>query len=145
MRRIKDEIEGFHLCLGVAEEDRLKAFDPPERTVAFFEPFLPYAIVLDVESTWAQRFADVLAAAAVAATVGQWYYRGLGDLAGDSQTFVDAVGGSFPTSLRLPPRRPDRRMRVTPRKAIRPATAAAARAGRTCPRHHCPYHYRASL
>ena len=44
---IMDQIEGFRQYLGVAEEDRLNALNPPEKTPELFEQFLPYAIALD--------------------------------------------------------------------------------------------------
>jgi hypothetical protein len=76
-RKVMDHIEGFRQYLGVAEEDRLEFLHPPEKTPELFERFLPYAIALDVENTWAQRFAGVLAAAGVGAAVGaatsSWY------------------------------------------------------------------------
>jgi Predicted membrane protein (DUF2207) len=76
-RAIMDQIEGFRLYLGVAEEDRLNALNPPDKTPELFERFLPYAIALDVENRWAKRFASVLAAAAAGAAggtaVGTWY------------------------------------------------------------------------
>jgi uncharacterized membrane protein YgcG len=76
-RKVMDNIEGFRQYLGVAEEDRLEFLHPPEKTPALFERFLPYAIALDVENTWAKRFAGVLAAAGVGAAVGaatsSWY------------------------------------------------------------------------
>lgn len=72
-RQVTDQIEGFRQYLGVAEEDRLNALNPPEKTPELFERFLPYAIALDVENAWAKRFADVLAAASVAAVASSWY------------------------------------------------------------------------
>jgi uncharacterized membrane protein len=68
-----DQIEGFRMYLGVAEEDRLEALNPPDKTPELFERFLPYAVALDVENTWAKRFAGVLAAAGTGAAVGAWY------------------------------------------------------------------------
>jgi UDP-N-acetylmuramoylalanine-D-glutamate ligase len=56
-----DEIEGFKEYLGVAEEDRLNALNPPDKTPELFERFLPYAVALDVENAWAKRFAGVTA------------------------------------------------------------------------------------
>ena len=50
------EIEGFKQYLSVAEEDRLEYLNPPEKTPELFEKFLPYAIALNVENTWAKRF-----------------------------------------------------------------------------------------
>ncbi len=69
-----DEIEGFKQYLGVAEEDRLNYLHPPEKTPELFERYLPYAVALDVENRWADRFAGVLAAAAAAgAATAAWY------------------------------------------------------------------------
>jgi uncharacterized membrane protein YgcG len=72
-RAIMDRIDGFRLYLGVAEEDRLNALNPPDKTPELFERFLPYAIALDVENRWAKRFAGVLAAAGTAAVASSWY------------------------------------------------------------------------
>jgi uncharacterized membrane protein YgcG len=72
-RRVADQIEGFRHYLGVAEEDRLNALNPPEKTPELFEKFLPYAIALDVENAWAKRFAGVLAAMATADLANDWY------------------------------------------------------------------------
>ena len=72
-RAIMDRIEGFRQYLGTAEEDRLNALNPPDKTPELFERFLPYAIALDVEIVWATRFAAVLAAAGTSAAVGTWY------------------------------------------------------------------------
>ncbi len=65
-RKIMDQIDGFREYLGVAEEERLEYLNPPDKTPELFERFLPYAVALDVENTWAKRFAGVLAAAAAA-------------------------------------------------------------------------------
>jgi uncharacterized membrane protein YgcG len=72
-RKVVDQIEGFRQYLGVAEEARLEALNPPNKTQELFERFLPYAIALDVENHWAQRFAGVLAAAAAAGAASTWY------------------------------------------------------------------------
>jgi hypothetical protein len=72
-RKVVDQIEGFRQYLGVAEEARLEALNPPNKTPELFERFLPYAIALDVENHWAKRFAGVLAAAAAAGATSSWY------------------------------------------------------------------------
>ena len=72
-RKITDQIEGFRQYLGVAEEARLDALNPPDKTPELFERFLPYAVALDVENHWAQRFAGVLATAAAAGATASWY------------------------------------------------------------------------
>ena len=53
-RKIMDQIEGFRQYLNVAEEDRLEYLNPPKKTPELFEKFLPYAIALDVENSWAK-------------------------------------------------------------------------------------------
>ena len=66
-RRIMDQIDGLREYLSVAEEERLEYLNPPDKTPELFERFLPYAVALDVENSWAKRFAGVLAAAAAGA------------------------------------------------------------------------------
>ena len=72
-RKTMDDIEGFRLYLGTAEEDRLNAMNSPEKTPELFERFLPYAVALDVQNVWAKRFAGVLAAAGATAAATAWY------------------------------------------------------------------------
>ena len=93
-----DQIEGFRQYLSVAEEDRLEHLNPPKKTPELFEKFLPYAIAVDCENTWAQRFAGVLAAAGVGAAVSSWYS---GDrMSTDSITsFTDRLGSTLPSTI----------------------------------------------
>ncbi|MGD9921791.1 MAG: hypothetical protein AB7V13_10135, partial [Pseudorhodoplanes sp.] len=99
-RKVMDEIEGFKQYLGVAEEDRLNHLHPPEKTPELFERFLPYAVALDVENRWADRFAGVLAAAAAAgaATAAAWYV-GSRDSQTDWGNFASRVGGSLASTV----------------------------------------------
>jgi uncharacterized membrane protein len=95
-RRIMDQIEGFREYLGVAEEGRLNALSPPDKTPELFERFLPYAVALDVENAWATRFAAVLAAAGTAATAAatSWYV-GNNDWSRDPVGFADHLGSDL--------------------------------------------------
>jgi uncharacterized membrane protein len=97
-RKVMDQIEGFRMYLGVAEEDRLNALNPPEKTPELFERFLPYAVALDVENRWAERFAGVLAAAGAGAAVGSWY-AGNQNWANDPVGFADHLGGSLSQTI----------------------------------------------
>lgn len=63
-RKLLDAIEGFKIFLAATEKDRLNLMNPPEKTPALFERYLPYALALDVEQEWSEQFADVLAKAA---------------------------------------------------------------------------------
>ena len=77
-RRLKDEIDGLRQYLSVAEKDDLAREKRPPRTKEEFARFLPYAVALGVEKTWADAFAKVLGAAAVAAAVSDYYQSGSG-------------------------------------------------------------------
>jgi hypothetical protein len=72
-RQILDLIDGFKLYLSVAEKDRLNLENPPERTPALFEAFLPYALALGVEQKWSEQFASVLAVAGQEQYSPSWY------------------------------------------------------------------------
>jgi uncharacterized protein (TIGR04222 family) len=61
-RKLLDEMAGFRDYLEVAERDELNLRNPPEKTPALFEAFLPYALALGVDQQWAEKFAAVLAA-----------------------------------------------------------------------------------
>jgi len=97
-RKVMDQIEGFRMYLGVAEEDRLNALNPPEKTPELFERFLPYAVALDVENRWAERFASVLATAGAGAAVGSWY-AGHDDWRNDPAALADYLGGSLSQTI----------------------------------------------
>jgi uncharacterized protein (TIGR04222 family) len=60
-RKLLDQIEGFRMYLDVAEKDDLELRHPPEKTPQLFEAYLPYALALGVEQSWAEQFADVFA------------------------------------------------------------------------------------
>jgi uncharacterized membrane protein YgcG len=104
-RNVLDQIDGFKQYLSVAEEARLEYLNPPQKTPELFEKFLPYAIALNVENSWAQRFTEVLAAAGVAAAVSSWYSSSTND-GGDSGfssnnvgSFADSLGDNLSTTI----------------------------------------------
>src|SRR5262249_61883884 len=80
---------------------RSEAMTPPDKTPELFERFLPYAIALDCENTWAKRFAGVLAAAAATATgatVGSWY-AGQDNWSDNPVAFADHLGDSLSQTI----------------------------------------------
>lgn len=99
-RRILDEIEGFRTFLSATEKDRLNYMNPPERTPALFERYLPHALALDVEQRWAEQFSSVLATAAEG---GREYtptwYAGRSLVYSEPTGFASALGGSFSDAL----------------------------------------------
>ncbi len=94
-RKLQDHIEGLRYYLGVAEKDDLARLKAPERTPQEFARFLPYALALDVEKTWADRFAAALGASAVAAAVAHYYSSDTGFGAGSASLggFSDSISG----------------------------------------------------
>jgi uncharacterized membrane protein YgcG len=96
-RAVMDRIEGFRQYLGVAEEDRLNALNPPDKTPELFERFLPYALALDVENRWAQRFAAVLAAAGTGAVAASWYQNN--QWQSDPVAFTHQLGGALTQTI----------------------------------------------
>jgi hypothetical protein len=61
-RRLMDQVEGFKMFLGSVDGDRLNRAAPPQQTPEVFEKFLPYALALDVEQAWGNKFSGILAA-----------------------------------------------------------------------------------
>jgi len=94
-RKLLDRIAGLRLYLGVAERDTLAAQKAPPMTVDEFQRFLPYALALGVEKTWADKFAAAVgpAAAAAAASAIGWYQTG-GRTSGISD-FTSGLGSSL--------------------------------------------------
>ena len=54
--RIQSLIEGFKMYLGAAEEKPIQHFNPPDMTPEIFEKYLPYAIALDSDKIWGEKF-----------------------------------------------------------------------------------------
>jgi uncharacterized membrane protein YgcG len=93
-RKLLDRIAGLRLYLGVAERDTLAAQQTPPMTIDEFQRFLPYALALGVEKTWADKFAAAVgpAAAAAAASAMVWYQSG--GVSGISD-FTSSLGSSL--------------------------------------------------
>lgn len=99
-RRLMDQAEGFRRYLNVAEGDELKTSGGPRMTTDLFEMYLPYALALDVEQVWAERFADVFAKLERNGAAYQpgwyhgsrWHYH---DMAG----FTDSIGSSLSSAI----------------------------------------------
>jgi uncharacterized membrane protein len=99
-REVMDRIAGFKQYMSITEEERLERMHPPEKTPELFEKYLPYAIALQVENQWADRFAGVLAAASVAGQAqGMAWYSGHGDPWNRTGDFVDQVGSSLSSTV----------------------------------------------
>jgi uncharacterized membrane protein YgcG len=102
---VKRHLKGFRMYLETAEQNRLEALHPPERTPALFEKYLPYAIALDVENEWGDQFRDVLvlAAAGGMAVAGgyqpYWYDSGMDSDVFSARNFGESFSSSIGDSL----------------------------------------------
>jgi uncharacterized membrane protein YgcG len=101
-RQLMDEAEGLKLYLSVAERDELAAIGGPEGNPALdaerYERLLPYAVALDVEEAWTEKFTAAVGAAAAAAATARiaWYHGGRAD---DLGGIAKAVGAGLSASI----------------------------------------------
>jgi hypothetical protein len=92
-RKLQDRIQGLRQYLGVAEKDDLARMKAPPQTAEEFAKFLPYAVALGVEKTWADRFTATLGLAAVAAAVAGYYSSQAGGGMFSGGGIGDSIGG----------------------------------------------------
>jgi uncharacterized membrane protein len=71
----RSNIKGLKMYLDVAEEKRMQFFNPPSVTPEKFEELLPYAIALEMEEVWGEKFEKALLSSAVQPEAYQpaWY------------------------------------------------------------------------
>ena len=81
---VRDKLFGLKEYLQIAEKDRLKFHNAPEKNPQLFEKFLPYAMVLGVEKSWAKEFEDIQM------PPPRWYH-GVPTTALSSITFVEDI------------------------------------------------------
>jgi hypothetical protein len=72
-RDILDEIGGFRLFLATAEHERMKLADAPRLTAHLFARYLPYALAMNIELDWSERFAGSVKRAIPDALDFEWY------------------------------------------------------------------------
>jgi len=102
-RKLLDQVEGFKTFLGAVHGDRLNRINPPEQTPEVFEKFLPYALALDVEQAWAEKFSGVLNAASQALDSGTGYtpsfYSGSNWNSFGGSSFARGFSDSFTSAI----------------------------------------------
>ncbi|HEY5562739.1 MAG TPA: DUF2207 domain-containing protein, partial [Clostridiaceae bacterium] len=95
-RKLMDEIEGFKLFLKVTEKDRLNMLNPPQRTPALFEKYLPYALALNVEQKWSEQFSQVFdRMAAQGQSYSPLWYSGAAWSMSNTYGFANSFNNSF--------------------------------------------------
>ena len=98
-RRLMDKVEGFRMYLSTAEEHRLEKLHPPEKTPELFEKYLPYALALEVDQQWSEKFSDVLARAATDSGYSpRWYHGNHWDRM-HTNSFASNLGSSLSSAI----------------------------------------------
>jgi hypothetical protein len=102
-RGVLDKIEGFKRFLSAVDGDRLNRSMPPEKTPEMFEKYLPYALALDVEQAWAEKFSGVFNEAqasgqGASAYSPSWYSGSAWNSLG-AGGFVSSLSGSFSSAI----------------------------------------------
>ena len=99
-RKLMDKIEGFKMYLTVGEQDRLNNIKEPARTPELFEKFLPFAIALDVEIEWGEKFEAVLEKARMGGDgySPAWYAGSTAGLLGAS-ALSSSIGSSLTSTI----------------------------------------------
>jgi len=107
-RSLRDQIEGFRMFLTEADKDRYKMLVALPKNPSVFEKFLPYALALNVEKAWSEKFAVVLAQAAPpgATSYSPAWYSGRDWNAAATLTFATALGSSFSRAIASASARP---------------------------------------
>lgn len=108
-RKLMDEVEGLKLYLGVAERDELARMQGPDGPPALdekrYEMLLPYAVALEVEDAWTDKFTAAVGAAAAAEATRRigWYHGGdVGDLGSMSRAVGSALTSQIASSATPP-------------------------------------------
>jgi hypothetical protein len=95
-RDILDEVAGFRMFLATAEHERMKMADAPEMTDHLYATYLPYALALDLELAWSDRFSFMLERAIPDPMDYDWYAGTEsvgGGLAGMARNLGAAIAG----------------------------------------------------
>jgi uncharacterized membrane protein YgcG len=106
-RRVLDETDGFREYLEIAEKDELNLRNPPEKTPALFEQFLPFALALGVEQAWAEKFSALFASLQReqgAAYQPAWYHGAWNslDTIGSTRSLGKGLGSAISSSMTAP-------------------------------------------
>jgi hypothetical protein len=107
-RSLLDQIDGFRMFLTEADKDRYKMWIALPKNPAEFEKFLPYALALNVEKAWSEKFAAVLSQAARpgASSYSPAWYTGRDWNFATPLTFATTLGNSFSRAIASASTRP---------------------------------------
>ncbi len=97
--RLLDKIEGFRWYLGVAEKQELDSRYKPESKPELFSEYLPYALALDVEQEWAERFTEALSTEEIEQARPGWYHGSSAFSAGSLTALAGGIGAGVGAAI----------------------------------------------
>jgi len=98
-RAIMDKIEGFKMYLSYAEKDELNYATPVEMTPEIFEKYLPFALALEVENEWAEKFSSTLERTAEEQNYHPAWYAGDSWDVHNMSGFTSSIGDGFSSAI----------------------------------------------
>lgn len=102
-RALLDHAEGLALYLSVAERDELAALggpgEPPRVDAERYERLLPFAVALDVEEAWTEKFTAAVGAAAAEEAAARMAWYGGGPRFAGIGAMTKAVGSTLTSQI----------------------------------------------
>jgi uncharacterized membrane protein YgcG len=99
-RALLDQVEGFKQFFLAVERDPMERLTNHEITPELFERYLPYAIALDVEQAWSNRFAAALARAGQSpSSYSPAWYAGPSWSSQGAAGFASSLGSSLSSAV----------------------------------------------
>ena len=87
------------MYLATVEEHRLEKLHPPDKTPELFERYLPYALALEVDQEWSEKFADVLSRAVASDGYSPHWYHGHHWNSMHTGSFASGLGSSLSSAI----------------------------------------------
>ncbi len=97
-RKVVDHILGFKMYLEAAETKIFDTMNPPEKTLELFEKYLPYAIALECENRWAEKFRNIIDKA-IQDGYEPSYYRGITAGSFDYSSFSSGISSGLSSTI----------------------------------------------
>jgi hypothetical protein len=102
-RQLVDKIEGFRMFLATADEKRFDMMSPPIKSLELYEKYLPFAIALDCEIEWGQKFEEIINTAVISGAAATSFSQSFSrDSRGFSSSFASSFSGAI-SSASTPP------------------------------------------
>lgn len=91
-RLLVDKIEGFRMFLSATDEHRFDMMNPPQKSLELYEKYLPFAIALDCENAWGEKFENILKTAVLGGAASSSFSQSFSN---ESQSFKSSFSSSF--------------------------------------------------